>query len=154
VLFAYIVVMEKLIKLLEQATKKLDDIEAWESIVGDREFKRFLIELNTLRQLYRRGIDVHGNIIGYYAESTARRKPQKKQGTPYTLEDTGAFYDSFDILSDDDSLQIVADDEIHGFSMFGKFGDVVGFTDESIKDIGREYKTKLIEYVKKILQGD
>jgi len=63
--------------------------------MSDKDLQKYILDLIRIEQLFERGEDSDGDILGYYSEYTEMLNPEKIAGTPYTLKDTGAFYDSF-----------------------------------------------------------
>lgn len=127
------------------------DIDYLLSKIYDRpEFKELVIDLNLKDQLFNKGIDSLGQSLGVYAESTKKRK--EKNGLPtdhITLFETGDFYDTIDIIPDNDGFWIVMDGRKGDTDLFVRYGnDILGFTEqnfEPLKEIIREELFKLIQ---------
>lgn len=81
----------------------------WISVFRNGQFQKFIKDLVRQDQLYKKGIDEDGDIIGLYSEWTEMINPSKVAGTPYTLYDTGEFYDSFIIFVGRRFFEIDAD---------------------------------------------
>ena len=96
-----------------------------------------ILELNRFDQLFQQCVDSDGNLIGVYSFTTELLSGgRKKAGTHYTLEDTGAFYESFKIMTGRDFFQIIANPIKPDANLFDKYGaDIVGLTEESKKKL-------------------
>ena len=81
----------------------------WLRVFQNEPFKKWILDLIRQDQLYKKGIDEDGDIIGVYSEWTEMMNPQKVAGTPYTLHDTGQFYNSFIIFVGNQMIEIDAD---------------------------------------------
>ncbi len=115
---------------------------------------------------WEKGENQEGQIIGYYKKLTEILSGgRKKEGEPYTLEDTGAFYKNLLIYASKESnndLSIEIDDldskkdEI--FETIKKYGNVepesiLGFNPKHQKEIVESLENLFIYYInKKILQ--
>lgn len=94
-----------------------------------------IIKIITNDQLFEKGINDRGEVIGTYAASTAKRFPEKVEGTPYTLKVTGRFYKSIFLTFGDDYIDIDSSWENDGFRLVDKYSyDIIGLTSES-KDL-------------------
>lgn len=127
-----------------------------EALFYDKEFTDKMIELNTIEQLYKKGIDSTGDSIGEYQpatiEGTSRFKGKIEKGQPYdrvTLKDTGDFYNSFRIYIDSNFDLIVKADTIkEGIDLLDQWGkDILGLTDESLVVLRDMAKEKTINYL-------
>ena len=106
-----------------------------------------------------KGIDEDGDIMGLYSKWTEIINPEKKEGTPYTLYDTGDFYKSLfiDVLNeyfeiDGQGLKVDAESGITT-DLFKWLGDgIVGLTDENKDKLTEELKVKYINYARDILR--
>jgi hypothetical protein len=114
---------EPLEKLLKNV-KKANVNELSLSVFIIPEIKNFIIRLNLVDQLYTEGLDVNDKIIGTYAYTTAISKGEdhfiynglvsvKKFGEPYTLFDSGEFYESFKVIFQKDGFVISANTVKH-----------------------------------------
>lgn len=107
------------------------------------ENKFVIIEMVTKDQLYERGINGRGvSIASYqpYAPRTIRVKIKKGQPTDrVTLKDTGEFYNSFDVVFDENGFYITSDDEKAQY-LVEKYGrNIFRLTDENLTILLREY---------------
>jgi len=103
-----------------------------------------VIELNTEGQL-RLGITSDGSALPVYSRTTEVISGGAKiAGTPFTLYDTGAFYESFKMSNvDGDSVTISADTVKPNKDLL-EYGDLIGLTDGNI--------TKLVNYIIPIIR--
>lgn len=110
------------------------------------EFRKLIIDLNTIDQLYNQGVDSRGVSLGDYTAYTKSLKQQKGERYDHiTLKDTGEFYKSFRIIFTGDALQIVANPIKDDTNLFKEFGiDIVGLTEYSMSVV----ITKALQLVK------
>jgi hypothetical protein len=122
------------------------------------EIKRFIIRLNLVDQLYTEGLDVNDKIIGTYSYMTALTKgedhfiynglvSQKKYGEPYTLFDTGEFYESFNVRFDKDGFVIEANTIKEGRDLT-EYGEILGLNTTS----KNELTEKMLPFLQKALR--
>lgn len=102
-----------------------------------------ILALNTEEQLYERGITSRGVRIDSYAPySPLTIEIKKGLGQPYdrvTLRDTGAFERSFWLDFDHEKVWVEAFDA-KTEELMAKYGDdILGFTDENIGKIVRQF---------------
>ena len=88
--------------------------EIFRELFLDKDFIDYIIELNTIDQLYNRGQDSTGDSIGEYETATiygtSKFKGKLEKGQPIdrvTLKDTGAFYESFGQTTDEEVIKIM-----------------------------------------------
>ena len=118
----------------------------WVKIFSDKELQEIILDYIRWDQLYAEGVDEDNEVIGTYSEFTEWINPEKTAGTPYTLYDTGDFYNSMIIRVFRKEIEIDADaiktDESgETTDLFNEYGiGIVGLTEQS--------KTKLIEELK------
>ena len=117
-----------------------------------------VLEMIKQDQLFKQGIDEDGDIIGLYSEWTEMLNPDKVAGTPYTLFDTGAFYESMKIVVLNDAFVVEAqpikiDEDGKKTNLFAKYGEgIIGLTDENKEKLAVEIKQRFINEVNKLLQ--
>lgn len=120
------------------------------TITNKGEIKKFIVDLNTLGQLYEKGIDSWGENIQpegysiYTIEGTSKYKGKKAKNQRYdhvTLNDTGEFYKSFEVnIYDDYSFTIKANDDKQGTELTKIYGnEIVG--------LGTENESKLMDKI-------
>jgi len=150
----------KLGLLLKRTSTLTKERVAWQSAFDGKLKNKIIEEWIQNDQLFEKGIDEDGDIIGLYSEWTEMINPEKVAGTPYTLKDTGAFYKSMFIIVLVDSFIIDGDGK--KIDEFGKVTDlfkwlgegIVGLTSENREKLKMEITEKFIKYVKEILQID
>lgn len=130
----------------------INDISAWLYAMDD-ETQNEILSLIKIDQLLSQGIDKDGDVIGLYSEATEAINPEKVAGTPYTLFDTGEFYNSMTVDVYNDSIVINADPvkspEDNLFELYGT--GIIGLTEENVGKLRELVKKKYIEYYKKSL---
>ena len=137
------------------SVKALEETVFWQTAFNDPEFKKYILDLIRNDQLFEKGIDSDGDIIGYYSEWTEMMNPEKVAGTPYTLKDTGAFYESMIIYIYDNYIEIDADpikknQQGEEDNLFYKYGEnIIGLTEENLekvsKKIAQKYRDEIIQ---------
>lgn len=118
------------------------------------EFIDLIIELNTKNQLYDKGVNSKGESIGDYSLYTKAIKDNNGQITDHvTLNDTGAFYESFKVYVNSQKDFVISADTIKDTSDlivdWGK--EILGLTEESLNILRERAKDILIPYVKNTL---
>lgn len=136
----------------------IDESIFWLRAFDDADFQQWVLDRIRIDQLYEQGIDSEGNIIGYYSAFTEMLNPEKRQGTPYTLKDTGAFYQSMVLYIYENYIEVDADpikldrmtgDETNLFTKYGE--DIVGLTEESLEKVRQQIKERYLEEITKSL---
>lgn len=124
--------MDKLIELAKKASK-LNVHELLNHVLSDPQIQEEIIDLNKINQLFEKGLNADGEIIGLYSATTERLSGgEKRAGTPYTLKDTGQFYESFKIYLEDTEFFIAANPIKGNDNLFEKYGEnILGLTIES-----------------------
>lgn len=115
--------------------------------VFDR-YQGVIKEYNTEEQLYNNSIDSKGlTIQPSYAQSTVNYKRKKGQiSIRVTLKDTGDFYESVQIIPQDDKLIIETSIEYAKY-LTKKYGkDILGVTDENLETFYKKYISQEIEH--------
>ena len=99
---------------------------------------------------FQKGLDIDGNIIGRYSERTEQINPDKVQGTPFTLKDSGEFYRSMFVSVFADSIEV--DGDVTKFEDSKWYDDrILGMTEETLVLFKQEMKEKYIKNVREIL---
>lgn len=144
-------------ELLNKATR-ITFSDVWKEVFKDEQFKTEILDWIRWEQLYNEGVDEFGQIIGTYSRYTEILNPEKQEGTPYTLYDTGEFYNSMMIEVFDDYIEINADglkvDEFgQTTDLFQEYGyEIIGLTEESKTKLATELIERFnIEY-RRLLQ--
>ncbi len=128
----------------------------WLRVFSEPTFKRWILDLVRQDQLFDQGIDEDGDIIGTYSEATEMINPSKLAGTPYTLFDTGEFYNSFVINVGKRIFEINADTtKMDGESWWIQNNitkeAILGLTDENKIKLSVEVKRRFIIETRKLL---
>ena len=130
-------------ELLNKATR-ITFADVWKEVFMDEQFKTEILDWIRWDQLYNGGVDEFGQIIGTYSRATEMFNPEKLEGTPFTLYDTGEFYNSMMIEVFNDYIEINGDglkvDEFgQTTDLFQEYGyEIIGLTDESKEKLAQE----------------
>jgi hypothetical protein len=135
--------------------KFMENRTFWKHVLQDKKFQIWTLDLIRQDQLFKEGQDGDGNILGYYSAFTEQLNPEKKEGSHYTLKDTGDFYESMIFNIFVDYLEIDADpiktDKITGeeTNLFQKYGeDILKLNEENLELFKIKLVEKYIETVK------
>ena len=131
----------------------------WRKVMSEPTFQSWILDLIRNDQLFEQGIDSDGDVIGFYSYFTELMNPEKQEGTPYTLKDSGAFYESFLITIFNDYFEINADpikedpDTGEETNLFFKYGEnIIGITQENLQrlqyEIGDRYRAEFQRWLK------
>jgi hypothetical protein len=125
----------------------LNDDYLWVKVANDTQFKLWVLDTIRQDQLFERGIDGDGDVLGYYSAFTEMLNPQKKEGTHYTLFDSGDFYRSMLVYIGRKFIEIDADpiktDERTGENenLFYKYGEnIIALTSENMDILRQKIK--------------
>jgi len=104
-------------------------IEVWDG----EDIQEIIIDLNTNKQLFEKGIDANGQSLGDYAPFTIKHK--NATGLPadrVTLYEDGTFYRSFNIVPNQQGFIIEADPVKQSQDLTETYGEaIIGLTAES-----------------------
>jgi hypothetical protein len=132
----------------------------WQLVFRDYRLKQLVLWWIQQDQLYKKGIDENGKVIGTYSEVTEMINPKKVAGTHYTLFDTGEFYDSMKVVVLNDSIVIEAnpkktEETEFGFdvvNLFEEYGEgIIGLTTENKQKLANEVSRRFRIELNKIL---
>ncbi len=149
--------MEAITNLLNHTLSYLKPAEVWIRVFSDKNLQnKIIVEYIQQDQLFERGVDETGQIIGTYSAYTEYlTNGRKKEGEPYNLFDTGEFYKSMVILLGKDFFEVDADPIKENDNLFTKFGEgIIGLTGESKEKLRVELLERYDKEVRRILQGD
>lgn len=138
---------------LANRVKSLSINDMIHELSENTEFMDYIIELNTKNQLYDKGVNSLNVSIGEYSPKTKGIK--QEQGQPFdrvTLNDTGAFYESFITFFNGKDIVISANvvkDTSDLISDWGK--EILGLNEDSLTLLRLKAKLILIPYIKKTL---
>lgn len=139
-----------------RAAKMLSESVVWyESLTP--QVIREIIDKVRYEQLFERGIDSTGEVIGWYSQWTeVLSGGLKKFNEPYTLHDTGAFYEGMFVIVLADGFIIDSDGaEKEDDNLFEKYGEnIVGLTDENLDWLKETLYPKYIAYTRRMLRID
>lgn len=129
------------------------EVQAWKQSF-DKVTKDQILDWVKNDQLKNRGVDGKGEVIGYYSYATELiTKGRKRQGDPYTLEDTGAFYASMEVEITDSLLYVTGNGRKGNDNLYTKYGDyITTLTDGNVEKLKEIINQKIIDYVRKVLQ--
>lgn len=146
--------------VLNRAKYMLHLKSIWLAVFSDPAFKTQILNWIRQDQLFKRGIDGDGDVIGLYSEFTEMINPSKIAGEPYTLFDSGEFYRSMFItigIGSDPSITFDADpikidDDGEKTNLFWKYGEnIIALTDENKTKLANEIRDRFIRESRKIL---
>lgn len=115
---------------------KLDANKILKAILSNKGLQADIMELNTRFQLFEKGIDRDGFLLGTYSLATELISGGVKiHGQHYTFLDTGKFLASWRFYNQDKSFTMDADPmKDNGVNLFEKYGEqLIGFTDEHLQ---------------------
>jgi len=138
---------------LANRIKAITVLEVLKHLSENKEFTDLIIELNTRKQLFDRGIDSTGrqlsDVGGNYSPYTLQLHPEKIEDK-ITLFDTGDFYESFRVFYSNGDFIISADTIKDTSNLIEDWGaNILGLTDESLSLLREKAKEIIIPYVRK-----
>jgi hypothetical protein len=149
-------VMETIAGEMLKKQRLLFDSVAWIEALNPAVRKQILDWIRD-DQLTAKGEDEDGDVIGYYSRATELFSGgRKKEGDPFDLNDTGAFYRSMFVQPLSDGLIIDGDTEEmeDSFSQTNGYwwhDGILGLNDENLEKLARIIQAKYIEYARKTL---
>tara|TARA_B100000768_G_C11145139_1_gene317839 strand:+ start:360 stop:800 length:441 start_codon:yes stop_codon:yes gene_type:complete len=138
--------------LMEKQLQKaltLDDALAWYE-ANTPQIKKLVLNLIRQDQLFERGVNKFDEVIGLYSPFTEQINPTKRAGTPYTLKDTGAFYQSMFITVLKDSILINADASVMQDQLWWNT-NILGLDEQNLEIYAEQIRKQYIKYARKIL---
>ena len=155
---------KRLRKLAENATN-LNQKILLRIVFNETEVQDLILDLNRIEQLFKKGIDAEGDIIGLYSPVTEELtkgqsfgyggggSKSKRAGQPIFLLDTKEFYQSFKVKVLDDGFVIQADAlKDDGTDLTEQYGkQILGLTDKSRNEIIKEILPMVIQETRKAL---
>lgn len=153
--------MLKLVRNKLSAIIQLDYHEIIQQALQDKYIQDEIIRLNTLDQLFDKGENSLGirleNEGGIYSQITINRKSQLGQPFDHiTLKDTGAFYQSFEVIANtgETYATIKANSIKDGKDILDRWGvEVIGLNPENTQWLRNEIKNWIIERIKQEYQA-
>ena len=143
----------KALKSLALRVKSLNVNDCIYELSNHKEFTDFIIELNTKKQLYDKGVGSDGIRIGSYSAKTKQIKDSKGQISDHvTLLDTGEFYKSFSVFLSGTDFIISANTIKDTDDLIYKYGaEILGLNEESLNLLREKAKNILIPYIKSLI---
>lgn len=151
---------DAIFNLLNRAAS-LDQSFATKAMDNDKN-KALIIELNTIEQMYEKGLNADGEPMGYYSGLSVQMKTMKGQRTDHiTGLDTGEMYASEKVeFLPDGSIKMTMDtikdgkdiskpSNLKGASNWGV--NIVGLTDNSIRELKPDFKDDIIKDLREFL---
>lgn len=139
--------MERLIRVQSQIGNEVDDI------INSKEEE--ILNLNREDQLFDKGIDVNGSLLGKYRNtlSGSTRGYPKSAGDPFNFYDTGSLFSGFSLLSEGNANKVVINNSDSKVSLLtNKYGDFIGLTEENKNKLNYEIiYPELMLFIKKYL---
>lgn len=130
--------------------RRLSDSEAWFE-THSNSVKKIILDLIRESQLRSKGIDQNESIIGFYSRATEIiSNGRKKQGTPFTLYDTGEFYRSMFIVVLKESITIDANYTKMQDQDWWTI-DILGLTEKNLDVYAQMVRQNYIKYARRIL---
>ena len=113
-----------------------------------KEVQNFIIDLNREDQLFEKGINSLGELVGRYSlttEALSGPLSDKKAGDPYNFKDTGEFFRSFTVIVSNKGFRIRANtDKPEGEEVVGS-PEIIGLTNESLEKLAERFAPFLIQ---------
>jgi hypothetical protein len=137
--------LEKVMRVQSQIGNEVDDIV--------RSKEEEILNLNREDQLFDKGIDTNGLLLGQYARTLngSTRGYPKKQGDPFNFYDTGSLFSSFSLLSSDNKVIIENSDSKVGL-LNRQYGEFIGLTEENQYKLNYEIiYPELMDFIKQYL---
>lgn len=127
----------------------LDDAKTWFDVHNDQ-IKGLILRLIKDEQLEKKGIDKFEQIIGLYSEITEMINPEKIAGTPYTLKDTGFFFNSMfiEVLSNELNINANAD-KMESSNWWTT--NILGLTENNLNIYIEELRKKYLSWTRFVL---
>lgn len=135
----------------------LDQSKILVRIWKDKEVQTFIVDLNRVDQLLKKGVDSLGDVFGLYAsdQGTVSFKgttKNKKRNSPISLLDTGSFYKSFDVKLLSSGFKITANDKKDDDSLTDIYGkEILGLTNENRDELAKKILPIFIAATRKLL---
>ena len=134
-------------------TKTLKSKLIFRIVFQNNEVQTFVLDLNRIGQLFEKGIDGDGSIIGLYSQTTEALNPSKKAGTPYNFKDTGEFFESYVLKIYDDGFTIKADTIKEEDDLLDYSKTLLDLTNQSKNEIIKKIIPFIIQETRKIITG-
>lgn len=139
--------MERLIRVQSQLGNEVDDI------INSKEEQ--ILNLNREDQLFDKGIDVNGSLLGTYKNTwngSGKGFP-KNAGDPFNFYNTGSLFNNFSLLSQGNENKVFINNSDNKVGLLSKqYGDFVGLTEENKHKLNYEIiYPELMAFIKQYL---
>jgi hypothetical protein len=139
--------LEKVMRVQSQIGNEVDDIV--------RSKEEEILNLNREDQLFDKGIDTNGLLLGQYARTLngSTRGYPKNQGDPFNFYDTGSLFSNFSLLSSANDNKVVIENSDSKVSLLTKqYGEFIGLTEENKYKLNYEIiYPELMAFIKQYL---
>jgi len=133
---------------------EMNEDDAWMFAFENSSFRQEIID-SVRNRLFEKGTNDQGRVIGVYKPASERIDPNKIAGTPFTLKDTGRFYQSIYMGVFRDYFFIDANPQKGRDNLFDKFGDgIIGLDAEQKEWLNNRISEYYYEYIEQVLQRD
>ena len=148
------------IKNLADKMLKLNSNKILKTVLDNKAVQKKIVGFNQY-QLYEKGVNSFGKLLGHYAQRTIfyKRNIAASLGNDtrtdhITLKDHGNFYESQKVNNEKDGF-IISGDTVKedGNDLNARFPDILGLDTKSKGDLSQEIKPLVISEVRKKLSG-
>lgn len=135
----------------------IDEGQAWIEAITPSLQRQILEEWIKGDQLFNKGVDEDGDVLGFYTKTTEKLSGgRKKAGTRYTLFDTGQFYRSIFLRVLRDAVLIDADFAEMPSEQWWQLNNlqedkILGLTDENLAKFTKAVSNGYGNYLRRIL---
>lgn len=145
--------------IANKAKKGISFYDFMQQLVDNEEVKELIVYLNTVNQLYIKGVDSKGTLLseigGNYSDFTLKTKEGKRpknEAWLIDLKDTGDFYRSFIAIAESKGVVIQADTIKDGEDLQSRWGtEILGLTDASLKVLKIDLSMRIREELRKLI---
>jgi hypothetical protein len=139
--------IDKAKRVQSQIGNEIDDIA--------RSFEDEILDLNREEQIFKRGIDIDGQLLGKYRQNLRgnTRGYPKEAGDPFNFFDTGALFNGFNLLSKGNQNKMTIENTDGKSKLLAtKYGEFVGLTEENKRKLNYEIiYPELMKFIKTYL---
>lgn len=139
--------IDKAKRVQSQIGNEIDDIA--------RSLEDKILDLNREDQIFKRGIDIDGQLLGKYRNNLRgnTRGYPKEAGDPFNFFDTGALFSGFNLLSEGNKNKITIENTDSKAKLLStKYGEFVGLTEENKRKLNYEIiYPELMKFIKTYL---
>ena len=139
--------IDKAKRVQSQIGNEIDDIA--------RSLENKILDLNREDQIFKRGIDIDGQLLGKYRNNLRgnTRGYPKEAGDPFNFFDTGALFSGFNLLSEGNKNKITIENTDSKAKLLAtKYGEFVGLTEENKRKLNYEIiYPELMKFIKQFI---